>query len=126
MQPGPVTQARFDGVAEGVAEIEQLAQAALALVLADDFGLDRDRAHHRVAERIGVAREQGVEIRFEPAEERRIADQAILDYFGDSRAQLALGQGLQGIEVGEHEPWLMKSADHVFSERMVDRGLAAD
>src|SRR5712692_9751210 len=126
VQPGAIAQARLDGMAEGVAEIKQLAQASLAFVLADDFGLDRNRAHHRVAECIGIAREQAIEIGFEPAEERRVADQAILDHLGDSGAQLALGQGLQGIEVGEHQLGLMKSADHVFPERMVDRGLAAD
>ena len=50
----------------------------------------------------------------------------MLDDFGEAGAQLALGQGLQGIEVGEHEPGLVERADHVFPERMVDRGLAAD
>jgi len=40
----PVAEARFNGVAERVAEVEERAQAALALVAADDFGLDRDRA----------------------------------------------------------------------------------
>src|SRR6266498_5899891 len=48
VQPGAVAQARLDGVAEGVTEIEKRAYTVLALVPAHDFGLDSDRTHHRV------------------------------------------------------------------------------
>ena len=44
MQPGAIAQARLDRVAEGVAEIEDRAQARLALVAGDDVGLDSQRA----------------------------------------------------------------------------------
>src|SRR2546428_1135573 len=126
VQPSPVAEARFNGVAERVAEVEERAQAALALVTADDFGFDRDRAHHSLFQHFRIPRQQAIEIGLEPAEERRVADQAVLDHFGKPRAQLALGQGFQRSHVGHDQLRLMKGADHVLSERVIDRGLAAD
>src|SRR5947207_2527038 len=42
------------------------------------------------------------------------------------RAQLALGEGFEGLHVGHDRLRLMESADHVFPERVIDGGLAAD
>src|SRR3989442_10129703 len=54
VQPSPVAEARFNGVAERVAGVEQRAQAAHPLVAADDFGLDRDRANHSLSQRFRI------------------------------------------------------------------------
>src|SRR5258706_14651695 len=126
MPPSYISQAGYDGVAEGMFEVQEYAQSAHALVMADDFGLDRDRAHDSVLERVRVAREQAIEVGLEPVEERRVADQAVLDHFGQPREQLALGQGLQRFNAGQHKPGLMKGADQVFPRRMMNRGLATD
>ena len=65
MAEAAVLRDRFERVADGVAEVEDAAQAALALVLRHDVGLDAARLddgrheHRRVAreDRLGVARE---------------------------------------------------------------------
>src|SRR5712691_11282153 len=77
-------------------------------------------------QRFRIAPQQAIEMGLDPAEERRVADQAVLDHFGEPRAQLSLGQGFQGSHVGHDQLRLMKSADHVLPERVIDRGLAAN
>ena len=71
VQPFAVADARLDRVAEGVAEIEDGAQAALALVLAHDVGLDFAGARDRMRQRGRVARQQLVDVLLDPVEERR-------------------------------------------------------
>src|SRR6266853_725090 len=77
-------------------------------------------------QRLRVAPQQAIEMGLDPAEKRRVADQAVLDHFGKPRAQLAPGQGFQGLHVRHDQLRLMKSADHVLPERVIDRGLATD
>ena len=50
----------------------------------------------------------------------------MLDHFGESRAQLALGQRIERRDVGDHRARLVKGAEHVLALDMVDGGLAAD
>ncbi len=126
MQPGSIAQARFDRMAERVPEVEHSAKAAFTLVQRDDFGLDRDRAKHGMLQCCRIARKESPDIFLEPRKEFRVADQAMLDDFGKTRAQLPLRQRLERIGVGEDEPRLMKSADHVLPERVVDRRLPAN
>jgi len=50
----------------------------------------------------------------------------MLDHFGESRAQLALGQRIEGRDRRDHCARLVKGAEHVLALDMVDGGLAAD
>ena len=52
----------FEGVAEGVAEIEDFAEAGLAFIAAYDMGLDFQRKGDDVRESGGVAAKDGVEV----------------------------------------------------------------
>src|SRR5438105_15942672 len=71
----------FEGVGEGVSEIEERALARFALVAADDRSIGAATRGDRM-NALGTAREYGAPILFEPAEERRVVDQAV---FGDFR-----------------------------------------
>ena len=46
-----------------------------------------------------IPREQLVDVRLEPAEEGRIADEAVLDDFREAGAQLAVGQRAQRVGI---------------------------
>ncbi len=61
---GAVVGDSFEGVAEGVAEIEYFAEAGFALVFADDVGLNFEAAGDDVGERVRIAAEDGVEVFF--------------------------------------------------------------
>ena len=126
VQPFAVAQARLDRVAEGVAEVQNSAQAALALVAADHLRLDLAGALHRLRQRRLVARAQPLDAGLDPGEELGIGDRAVLDDLGQSRRELALGQRVERVEVADHTHRLVERADHVLAQRVVDRGLAAD
>src|SRR5216683_1302329 len=66
VQPRAVPGARFDGVAEGMAEIEQAAHAGFALVGGDHARLQLATAPHRVDEGTALPGEQRVDAFFEP------------------------------------------------------------
>ena len=65
-------------------------------------------------------------IRFEPGEERRIAEQPVFHHLGIARAELARAQGREHGDVGEHQARLVEGADQVLALPGVDAGLAAD
>src|SRR3546814_14541563 len=70
----------LDGVAEGVAEVEQGALAVLERVAFDDLGLVRAAAGDGFGQRVRVAAEPRVRMRGEPVEEGRVDDRAVLDH----------------------------------------------
>eukprot|EP01022_Parablepharisma_sp_SALTPOND_P033114 TRINITY_DN881_c1_g1_i23.p1 TRINITY_DN881_c1_g1~~TRINITY_DN881_c1_g1_i23.p1 ORF type:complete len:1292 (+),score=465.19 TRINITY_DN881_c1_g1_i23:16524-20399(+) len=126
VQPFTVAQAILDGVAEGVAEVEDGAQAAFALVLADHVGLDFAGALDRVGQGGVILGDQQLDVGFDPVEEGRIDDGAVLDHFGDAGREFARGQRMQRGGVGDDCLRLVEGADHVLAQRVVDAGLAAD
>ena len=125
MQPLAVAQAGLDGMAEGVAEVEDGAQPAFAFVLAHHPRLDLAAAAHGMGQRIGVARQQIVEVGFDPGEELDVGDRPVLDDLGQPGAQLAQRQRAQRVQVADHALRLVERADHVLADRVVDGGLAA-
>ena len=50
-----------------------------------------------------------------------VGDRAVLDDFGQARAEFARGQRAQRGSVGDHRVRLVERADHVLAERMIDR-----
>ena len=126
MQPFAVTEAGLDGVAEGVAEIQHGAHAFLALIVGDYDGFVAAGDFDRMRQRGGIARHEAIHIGFQPGEELGVADQSVFDDFGNASRELAVGQGFQGVGVGDDHPGLVKRADHVFAEWMIDRSFAAD
>jgi hypothetical protein len=126
MQPVAVARRGLDRMSEGVAEIQDGAQTLLALVVSDHVRLDLAGAPDCVDHRRIVARDQALDVRFDPLQERRVADEAVLDDFRQACAVFARRQCLQRAGIGEDAARLVKRADHVLAARMIDTGLAAD
>jgi hypothetical protein len=59
-----------------------------------------------------------------PIQKLHVGDGAVFDDFGQARAHFALGQGLQRIKVAHHALRLVKRANHVFADGVVDGGFA--
>lgn len=116
----------FDGVAEGVAEVQNRAQAGFRFVLGDDLGLDFATAGDDRSEDFRVPGEQSIQVAFEAAEERFVVDDAIFDDFGQAGAVLAVGEGLQCSEVAKDQARLVEGADQVLAAGEVDPDLTAD
>ena len=126
-QPVGIAGIGLQGMAEGVAEIEQRPGAALlALVGLDDRRLGAAARGDGVG---AVAAFAGEDLRpalLEPSEERGIAEEPVFHHFGVARAELAGAERVEHGNVGEHEARLMEGADQVLALGGVDAGLAAD
>src|SRR5688572_4268531 len=96
---------------ERVAEIQQRAPALLTFVLGDDSGLDLAAAPDRVRQCRGVEPREIVDVLFEPREERRIDDDAVLDDLCEPGGKLARRQRAQSARVGENGDRLVERAD---------------
>src|SRR5476649_2583337 len=123
MQPFPVTQAGLNCMTECVAEIENGAQAAFAFVGSDYISLHLARALHRMRERSRIAIVQSRDVRLDPLEEFAVGNGARLDHFGDTRGEFTRRQRLERSYVSDDRLRLIKRADHVLAERMIDAGL---
>ena len=118
---------RLQRMAESMAEVKQRAQVErLALVLGDDPRLHRNAGGDGVFERGGFAGEHLRAVRFQPAEEGRIAQQAILEHLGITGAHFAIRQSAQHQRIDQHQRGLVEGADQVLARPRIDRGLAAD
>ena len=126
VQEAAVAGGGFERVAERVAEIQYLAQAAFAFVGADDPRLDGGRARNDVGERGGIAAEHGVHAALQEFEELCISDDAVLDDFIEARAVFAVRKSTQRFGIGDDEFWRIERADEVLSFRKVDTRLAAN
>ena len=124
MQPLAIAEPGFNRMAEGMTEIQDRPQPALALVALDHRGLDLARARHSIDQRARIAGPQGRHVTLDRIEVGSIGNRPMLDHFGQPGRQLALGQGHQGIDIDQHQPRLVKGADHVLAKRMIDAGLA--
>jgi len=121
-----VARLLLDGVRHRVAEVQDAAQAALLLVLADDGRLDLARARDHVDSGLALKCEHRVRMLLEVGEEVRIVDDAVLDDLAEPRRDLALRQRFHHGEVHEDALGLVERADEVLAERVVDGHLAAD
>ena len=120
MHPLAVTQSRFDGVPEGVAEVEDGPQSGFALVLFYHPGLELAAAFDGISQNCRIARHQTAEIGLDPVEKPHVGNRSVLDDLRQAGAELARRQRTQGVEVADHPLRLVESANHVFSSRMVD------
>ena len=120
VQPVAVAHLGFDGMAEGVAEVEQGPDALFFFVLLNDVRLHLAA----VADGIGdsgllVLHNTGHGL-FEPSEKINVAEQGVFDDFGKPRGKFTRRKGLQSGSIGDDGLGLVKRADHVFAEGMVD------
>ena len=113
----------LDGVADGVAEVEEGAGAGgFPFVLFDNAGLDGEVAEKEVGGRRELL---GIELG-EVVEHGGVADGGVLDDFGKAFAVFARGKGSESGGVDEHEGRLVETTEEVFSFGGVDAGFASD
>ena len=112
----------FQGMAEGVAQIEQgSCTARLTLILGNDTRLGRNTSRHGFLQWRLLHSQDRIAMLLQPIEKTAIAKDAVFENFGISGAHLALGEGREGFEVGKHQGWLVKGSDQIFSCRCIDR-----
>src|SRR6185437_16307155 len=111
---------------EGMSEVEEGPITLLALVAPHDFRFDLARPADHACQGRGIARQQLLDMRFQPAEEFDIADKTVLDDLGEPGPQLTRRQSGQGMGVRDDRPGLMESTDQILAAGMIDPGLAAD
>ena len=117
----------FEGMAEGVAEIQDFAEAGFALVAANDLRFDFEAARDDVWSESGrVAAKDGVEVLFEKGEEFCVGDYAVLDDFGEAAAVLAFGERLQHGGVDDDQASGIESSYEILAFRKIDAGFSAD
>ena len=96
------------------------------LIRRDDFCFIVARAINGVAGDGFVQAQQLAHIGFQPIKKVRIANQAIFNHLGDARRKFALRQSFERVDIRQHHFWLIKRANHVFAERVIDAGFAAN
>jgi len=126
MEKAAVAGERFEGVSEGMAEVEDFAEAGFAFVAADDGGFGGDAARDDEVERGRVAAKESVEAILEIAVEGRVADDGVFDDFIKPGAVLARGKSAERVRINGDEAGLIEGADEVLAFGEVDAGLAAD
>ncbi len=124
-QPFGEPGGRFQRMAERVAEIEQRALAALALVARHRAGLG-PAAHRDGMLPRRAACEDIPPVGFQPGEEGLVADQSVFDDLGIAGAEFTRGQGVEQRRIRDNENWLLESADQILAVLRIDSGLAAD
>ena len=124
MQPCAVAHAGFDGVAKGVAEVEDGAQACFLFINAHNRRLDLARPRHGMRQGCGLVSQQGRHLEFKPVQQRHVGNGPVFDDLGQAGTQLAHRQAGQGLQVADHTRGLVKGADHVLAQRVVDGGFA--
>ena len=123
----------LDGVADGVAEIQRLAQAMFPFVAGDDPGLDRDTAcdDPLPIRLVSAGRDACRDVRRDvdrchELEVRCITDHAMFQRFGQAVDPLDHRQCLERVEVGHDRQRRVKGADQILPDGGVDAGLATD
>ena len=126
MQEPRVARFSFERVAEGVAEIQNAAQAAFALVGGNHLHLHAHGVGDDAVHGIGLAR-QHIRAAFgQKSEQLGVPYDPGLENFEQPGAILAFGQGLQRRRVNGHIERLVEAAHQVLTGHQVDAGLAAD
>jgi hypothetical protein len=116
----------FEGMADGVAEIQDGPQAALGLVLPNHLGFDLTATGHDGGQRARVAVQQLGQLALQPRKQPGVVNDAVFDHFGEARAIFAHGQRSKGGQVAQHKPGLVKRADEVLARLQIQADLAAD
>ena len=116
----PHTAHGFDAVADGVAEVQAGADAALALVLLDDLFLKFQTSVNNLFNVIlGV-------LALKQCKQLRVSDDAGLERLGQAVDDLTAGQGLERVKIDKHDLGLPECADDVLRLAQINRRLAAD
>jgi hypothetical protein len=115
----------FEGMAEGVAEIQQSPIPLLALIGGDDGPLHSAAGQNGVCRRGWLQIAHGRAVALQPFKKNRIADQPVFDDLGITGAQFTRRQGCERAGVRKHQARLVEGAEQVFAGARIDRRLAA-
>ena len=108
-----------------MAQIEQRPFACFALITCHHLGFMRTGLMHRLRQQGFIPLHQPFGMLLQPAEEGLVTDQTVFNDFRHARRHFARRQGIQRIQIGQHQFGLIKRTNHVLAQRMVDSGLAA-
>lgn len=123
VEDGAVGDGGLDGVADGMAEIQEGAGAGgFVLILFHDASLDGRVSGEEFAAGFLFS---DVEL-FDLVEHRRIANGGMFDDFCEAFAEDAGREVGECLRVGEDKPWLVEGTEEVLAFRGVDAGLSAD
>src|ERR1700729_472402 len=111
-------------MAKSMPEVEKRARSLLRFVSDDDTSLGRAADRDRFGPRWSTS-EHVPPIRFQKFKKATVANEPILDDLSKAGAKIALAEGIEARDVGEHQRRLMKSADEVLSVSRIDSSLAA-
>ena len=111
---------------KGVTEIQLAPLAVFPLVMFDDGHLDADRTDDDFAQQRLVVADLLERVALGQCKELRIADDGRLDHFGQSGAEIPVGETAQQIGVAEHEFGLVERTDDILVAIQIDAVLAAD
>ena len=115
----PHTAHGFDAVADGVAEVQAGADAALALVLLDDLFLKFQTSVNNLFNVIlGV-------LALKQCKQLRVSDDAGLERLGQAVDDLTAGQGLERVKIDKLDLGLPECAADVLRLAQINRRLAA-
>src|SRR5690242_6363415 len=95
MKPVAVAHGILDCMSKSMSKIQQGAHAALTLICFHNFSLMLAASFYCVDQNRTFTFQQGLNMRFNPAEECWIANKAILDDLGYTGAQFPIGQCIE-------------------------------
>lgn len=116
----------LDGVAKGVAEVEERAEAAVVLICGDDAGLEGAAGVDQVGVGLGVVVLEGLGAVLQVREGVLALEEGVLEDLPEAGGQLAWGEGAEEARSADDADGLMEGADEVLGAADVDGGLAAD
>src|SRR6266702_623856 len=115
MQIFSIAGSGFERVPNGMAKIENRAEAGFGFILTDDIGLD-----------FTIALKEFWHLPFQPLEKANIVDDAIFNHFGQTSPEFSIRQSLQGVQVANYELRLMKCAHEILARFEIHPHLAAN
>src|SRR6185369_4340516 len=116
----------FKSVADGVSEIENLAQAMFPLVGGDYVRFQTHRVGDDSLQQLRITRENLAAIVFEQTEQLGVADDSRLQRFIKACIVLTLRQGGENRGIDEHGLGLVECADKILASAKIDASLTAD
>ena len=117
MGAGPISAGGLIGVAEGVAEVQQTANAGIVLVSGHQRRLHPQAAGDQVRPVGGLT--------LQLVQNGGIPDHAVFDDLRHTAAPLALRQGGKAIGIHQHHTGLVNASQQVFALRQIHRRFAA-
>ena len=105
--------------------IQDPALIRLPFIILHDGGFDLTRPGHDVSDRTVFPAPQGGHVTLKIRKELLIRDHAVFDHLGHAGGPFGRREGVQGLRIDEHQARLMKRADQILPQRVIDTGLAS-